>query len=750
MSSLVRSRWTRSSILTIAVLFQAVLYSQHSAQSSLTNTETAELSVIEISKQTHGPTETNDVNKTIGTKASNDKTKKPSKDQKKSSNTECENTRSKTEQKPSKTRSQLPNQKKRSRPSVSSDERDSPATSRTTDRSYSERRSPVKDRNTRIKSSSGRLRSSKMRSSFSDSEDTSHSLDRKYKSRYRSRSPKYRHNSRHHRSMSDERREKLCKRRTRSRERRDNSHDQRSRSSDSRERWTSRRSLSLENGGKYGRRRGGSCDHREKSYDRKGRSANHRSSMPSPSPEHRIESCTRRTKNYGKRSRSRSPRRRSHSPRSPQRKTRSRHLDTVEKSKSRSPHGRASVPKRRRRSPHESNSSPSGSHSSNGRLVKQPLSPWSYQAITMQVDNKWKVYCAMYDNYKLRKTNSNKVLHAQLEYLKIYKQFFTEDPRFENVYTSLMDPQELRILLKTRMERGSPGPNRSATVTLDKSSSHISAASRQSAQSRPRSCSPDPEQVRSWRKNLLTETSQTSDETVSERENLRLWRRSIVSSPSRTTEPEDSLLAHAWKMNYKYDPSPVGFPGLKDPVPAPPTVGKTLLDEVFSHKRTVVPPSKGPPFKPAKTDKLMPLPQTIDYDLLLRVAPILGGLATDESQDESKSKSRNPLRTWCSSSVSLDTVSTYLPQMPCSEKRLPSDIYERTGVPTGTFSANSHSALSQSSFAKISPDHPIANPSEREPPSWNRLQPGAPSHNKSDIQPENAVQSIGPNQVCLH
>ena len=90
------------------------------------------------------------------------------------------------------------------------------------------------------------------------------------------------------------------------------------------------------------------------------------------------------------------------------------------------------------------------------RLAMRPLSPVSADIVTSTVENAWNFYFNRY--YGHTDLSDDIVYDSQIVFLKSYSGLFTQVPNFENCYTTLYKPEDLKAALRLRLDRLSPGP----------------------------------------------------------------------------------------------------------------------------------------------------------------------------------------------------------------------------------------------------------------------------------------------------
>lgn len=84
-----------------------------------------------------------------------------------------------------------------------------------------------------------------------------------------------------------------------------------------------------------------------------------------------------------------------------------------------------------------------------GVLKRRVLSTWSVDALTQVQINKWNVYVQRY----YHEYNINQKLGAQVNFLKSYKEFFLQDPMFDQLYgKTLTSPFLLKEMIKLRLQ----------------------------------------------------------------------------------------------------------------------------------------------------------------------------------------------------------------------------------------------------------------------------------------------------------
>ena len=90
------------------------------------------------------------------------------------------------------------------------------------------------------------------------------------------------------------------------------------------------------------------------------------------------------------------------------------------------------------------------------RLHLRPLSPVTKDTVYSVLQNAWSCYYSRF--YSMPQPSMAYVLEAQLAFLRAYEGFFSFPPRFDNYYTTLQKPEDLKDALQLRIMRRSPGP----------------------------------------------------------------------------------------------------------------------------------------------------------------------------------------------------------------------------------------------------------------------------------------------------
>lgn len=85
------------------------------------------------------------------------------------------------------------------------------------------------------------------------------------------------------------------------------------------------------------------------------------------------------------------------------------------------------------------------------QLALRSLSPMSSDVVSQTVKNAWRFYCARF--HDSQSFSSDIVLQAQLTYLKSYSGFFAEDPKFENLFPSLLKPCDLKDAMQKHLKK---------------------------------------------------------------------------------------------------------------------------------------------------------------------------------------------------------------------------------------------------------------------------------------------------------